>query len=261
MVVLRGTTVYRSSLMKSCAVLGVGVQVLVGAWMLGSALAGCGGDAGAEPKTADAASGVTVEAPSEPPPAATPAAEEAQPAAAEAEPVDEKPAAPPAKDPNAQREVRYVVTPEGLKVEVAGVRFLVAAEAKQIAQGWGAKISVKAEATDGKQHVLLSPKNGPIAFAAAVFKKGSTEAERIPDSREGEGELSVGASQVSFSREFPNKGGRVLAIGETLDMEVALWGLGEGKDDRRPVKQFVHVKMKVDKGKPKAVVEPPSSAK
>jgi hypothetical protein len=51
----------------------------------------------------------------------------------------------------------------------------------------------------------------------------------------------------------------VLAIGETLDMEVALWGLGESAEDRRPVKQFFHVKMKVDKGKPKAVVEPPAS--
>lgn len=231
--------------------------------MLSSSLAGCGGG-GQEPNTADAAPRVTVEAPTEPPPSEpAPTAEAgAEPAAG---PSKDEPAPtaapPPAKDPNAQREVKYVVTPEGLKVEVAGVRFLVSAEAKQIAQGWGAKISVKAEATDGKPHVLLNPKNGPIAFAAAVFKKGSTEAERIADSREGEGELTIGASPTSFSREFPNKGGRVLAIGETLDMEVALWGLGESKEDRRPVKQFVHVKMKVDKGKPKAIVEPPATAK
>jgi hypothetical protein len=147
-----------------------------------------------------------------------------------------------------------------LKIDVAGVRFLVSAEAKQIAQGWGAKVTVKAEVTDGKDHVLLNPKNGPIAFAAAVFKKGSTEAERIADSRDGEAELKLEpGSTRSFSREFPNKGGRVLAIGETLDMEVALWGLGETSDDRRPVKQFFHVKMKVDKGKPKAIVAPPAS--
>ncbi len=49
-------------------------------------------------------------------------------------------------------------------------------------------------------------------------------------------------------------------MGETLDMEVALWGLGNTAEDRRPVKQFFHVKMKVDKGKPKATVEPPASA-
>jgi hypothetical protein len=242
--------------MKSCAVVGVGVQVLLGAWLFGSALGGCGGEAAPEPKSADAAPVAEESAPS-PAVEAAPSAEAAPPAP----PAAAVPAPPPEKDPNAQREVKYVVTPEGLKVEVAGVRFLVSAEAKQIAQGWGAKISVKAEATDGKQHVLLSPKNGPIAFAAAVCKKGSTEAERIPDSRDGEGELAIGASATSFSREFPNKGGRVLAIGETLDMEVALWGLGETKDDRRPVKQFVHVKMKVDKGKPKAIVEPPATAK
>lgn len=250
------------SAMKSCAALGVGFQVLVGAWLLATSLPGCGGGAAPEPQTADAAPAPSAEpATAEPAPAAdttdtAPAADAAEPKA------EDKPAAPPAKDPNAQREIKYVVTPEGLKVEVAGVRFLVAAEAKQIAQGWGAKISVKAESLNGKEHVLLSPKNGPIAFAAAVFKKGSTEAERIPDAREGEGELKVGAgSPTNFSREFPNKGGRVLAMGETLDMEVALWGLGEGADDRRPVKQFVHVKMKVEKGKPRAIVEPPASAK
>jgi hypothetical protein len=247
--------------MKSCAVLGVGLQVLVGAWLLASSLSACGAEATPEPQTPAAAppaeaAPVAEAAPAAEPTPPVPAADEV-----EAEPAaDAKPSAPP-KDPNALREVKYVVTPEGLKIEVAGVRFLATAQAKQVAQGWGAKISVKAEVTDGKEHVLLNPKNGPIAFAAAVFKKGSTEAERIPDSRDGEGELklSPGAAQT-FSRDFPNKGGRVLAIGETLDMEVALWGLGETKDDRRPVKQFFHVKMKVDKGKPKAIVEPPASA-
>jgi hypothetical protein len=228
--------------MKSCAFVGVGFQVLVAAWLVA---------------TSDAAPPVASAEPAVP---ATDAASNAEAAPA----ADAKPEAPvdakPAKDPNAAREVKYVVTPEGLKIEVAGVRFLASAEAKQIAQGWGAKVSIKAEALDGKEHVLLNPKNGPIAFAAAVFKKGSTEAERIPDSRDGDGEVKVGASASTFSREFPAKGGRVLAMGETLDMEVALWGLGDTSEDRRPVKQFFHVKMKVDKGKPKATVEPPASA-
>jgi hypothetical protein len=254
---LRARTIFDA--MKSCASVGVGFQVLVGGWLLATSVAACGSEAAPEPKTADAAPAVTVEAPTEPPPAdPAPVADEGR----DTEPTapTAKPAAA-AKDPNAVREVKYVVTPEGLKVEVAGVRFLASAEAKQIAQGWGTKITIKAESLDGKEHVLLSPKNGPIAFAAAVFKKGSTEAERIPDSREGEGELTIGAgSPTTFSREFPNKGGRVLAIGETLDMEVALWGLGDTKEDRRPLKQFVHVKMKVDKGKPKAIIEPPPSA-
>jgi hypothetical protein len=248
--------------MKQCATMGVGFQALILAWGLAASLGACGAEAAPEPKAPDSA------AQAEPAPAA-----EAVPAEPEPEPAPEpdstnepegaaEPAAEgPAKDPNAMREVKYVVTPDGLKIEVAGVRFLASAEAKQVGQGWGARVTVKAEVIDDKEHVLLNPKNGPIAFAAAVFKKGSTEAERIPDSRDGEAELKLSpGSPKSFSRDFPNKGGRVLAIGETLDMEVALWGLGETKEDRRPVRQFFHVKMKVDKGKPKAKVEPPASA-
>ncbi len=246
--------------MKSCAVVGVGLQVLVGAWLLAASLAGCGAEATPEPKSASAAPPAQAAAEA-PLPAAAPDESAASDEVAPPEPATETKPSAPLKDPNALREVRYVVTPEGLKIEVAGVRFLASAEAKQIAQGWGVKISVKAEVTDGKEHVLLSPKNGPIAFAAAVFKKGSTEAERIPDSRDGEGELTLGPGTThSFSRQFPNKGGRVLAIGETLDMEVALWGLGETSEDRRPVKQFFQVKMKVDKGKPRAIIQPPASA-
>ncbi len=235
--------------------LGLGLRGLLGVCVAVS-LAGCGGEAAPEPKAADAAAAPAAAAPEpEPEPAAepAPAAEQAPEPKAEAKAL--------APDPNAPRQVKYVVTPEGLKIEVSGVRFLAAAEAKQIGQGWGAKVTVKAEVLDSKEHVLLSPKAGPIAFAAAVFKKGSSEAERIGDEREGEGELKLSpGSPTSFSREFPKKGGRVLAIGETLDLEVALWGLGETAADRRPVKQFFHVKMKVDKGKPKAIVEPPASA-
>lgn len=244
--------------MKSCAAVGVGFQLVVGAWFVATSLAACGGEASSEPKTADTAPATTVAEPASPPADAPPADAPAADAAAEPD-AEAKPAAPD-KDPNAARTVKYVVTPEGLKIEVAGVRFLASAEAKQIAQGWGAKVTLKAEATDGKEHVLLNPKNGPIAFAAAVFKKGSTEAERIPDARDGDAELKLGSSPTTFSRQFPAKGGRVLAMGETLDMEVALWGLGDSSEARRPVKQFFHVKMKVDKGKPKAIVEPPASA-
>jgi hypothetical protein len=243
--------------MKSCAVAGVGFQVLVGGWLLAASLGGCGADAPPAPKSADAAA----PAPAAEPVSPTAEAAPAEVPAAEATPEpDAKPAAAPAKDANAVREVKYVVTPEGLKIEVAGVRFLASAAAKQIAQGWGVKVTIKAEAFDGKEHVLLDANNGPLAFAPAVFKKGSTEAERSADSRDTAGEVKVGASPKTFSREFPNKGGRVLAMGETLDMEVALWGLGETAEDRRPVKQFFHVKMQVDKGKPKARVEPPASA-
>lgn len=249
--------------MKHCAIVGVGFQSAALAWLVAVSLGACGAEAaaGSKPSAAppvepasnahDAAAPRAVAAPAGVAPSVEPEPEATGKAAAD----------PPPKDPNATRDIKYVVTPEGLKITVAGVRFLASATAKQVGQGWGARVTVKAEVADAKEHVLLNPKNGPLAFAAAVFKKGSTEAERIPDEREGDAELQLtSAAPSTFSRDFPAKGGRVLAIGETLDLEVALWGLGESKDDRRPVKQFFHVKMKVDKGKPKALVEPPASA-
>src|SRR5262249_6389691 len=159
----------------------VGLQVLLLGWAAWTA-AGCGGSAPAAEAPAPEPSAVPAPTPAEPVTDGNAKAEAAPDAGADkpgdaAAPAE---APPPAKDPNAQREVKYTVTPEGLKIEVAGVRFMASAEAKQIGQGWGTKVSLKAEATDGKAHTFLSPKNGPIAFAAAVFKKGSTEAERVP---------------------------------------------------------------------------------
>lgn len=219
----------------------------------------CGG---AESPPAQTAERATEPSPAPAPPApSTAAPSEPEPKTSEPKSEPEQSPPPPAKDPNAAREVKYTMTPDGLKIDVAGVRFLASARAKQIGQGWGATVSVKAEANDDKEHVLLNPKRGPLAFAAAVLKSGGGEAERIPDEREGDAEMKlVPGGPVSFSRDFPGKGGRVLAMGETLDLETALWGLGETSDDRRPVKQFFHVKMKVEKGKPKAIVEPPASA-
>jgi hypothetical protein len=247
--------------MKSCALVGVGFQALLGVWLGATTLGACAGEPQRAKSALEGEAGPATEKPVATPIAAAP---EVEPAVATPEPEPEAQptpeASPPAEDPNAPRDIKYVVTPEGLKIEVAGVRFLAKAEAKPIAQGWGARITVKAEATDGKEHVLLNPKNGPLAFAAAVERRGS-EAERIPDAREGEGELTLRhGSPLTFSRDLPPKGGRVLGIGDTLDVQVALWGLGETREDRRPVKQFFHVKMAVDKRKPRPLVTPPLSA-
>lgn len=256
--------------MHSCAVVGVGLQVAVGSWVLAVSLGACGPDVTGHPLVPD----TTVPAPvsigsaagvgsaSPPSEVATAARAPAEAKAQEGQPgAEDEPARAPTQDPDAVREIKYFPTPEGLKIELSGVRFVVSAEAKQVAQGWGAKVRVKAESLDGKDHLLLSGRRGPIAFAPAVFKTGSTEAERIPDSRGGDASLKIGAgSGAHFSREFPDQGGRALGLGETLDLEVGLWGLGDTLAERRPVKQFFHVKMKVGRGKPQVLVEPPTSA-
>ena len=215
------------------------------------------------PATPPAAPALPSPAPSAEP-ASAPAAEPTKPSASSEAPASEPPSAAPAEpakeepDPNATREVTYVVVPEGLKVSVTGVRFTVSASAVQIASGWGVKLSVVASAIDGKPHSLSSPKAGPLAFAGAVLRKGQSEAEPFGDERAGDGEQSIfGDDATKFSRTWPAKGVRVLGAGDSLDLQVALWGLGSEKESRRPVKKFCHVRMEVGKGKPRAIVEPP----
>ena len=230
-------------------------------FLLAIALSACGGGAQAtppvEPPAAESA------APSAPPVEPSAPAETPKAAASNAAPSSDaaKPAAKAAPDPNATREVTYVVVPEGLKITVAGVKFVASGVAEQTGGGWGVKVNVEATADDDKAHSLGKPKAGPLAFAGSVTRKGKSEPEHFGDERAGDGEQALtSGNPVKFSRTWPMKGVRALAIGDALDLQVALWGLGSDADSRRPVKQFFHVRMQVDKGKPKAIVEPPPSA-
>jgi hypothetical protein len=227
------------------------------AWSVSSLLVvACGGAQPAPPVEPPAAEATP--APAKP----APSAEAEKPTAEVSASAEAPPAAPaPQKeepDPNATREVTYVVVPEGLKVSVAGVRFAVSASAVQVASGWGVKLSVVATALDGKAHSLSSPKSGPLAFAGSVSRKGKSEPDAFGDERSGDGEQEVSAdAPAKFNRTWPANGVRVLGAGDSLDLQVALWGLGSDKESRRPVKKFCHVRMNVDKGKPRAIVEPP----
>src|SRR5882724_6776367 len=228
-----------------------------------TALSGCGGGAQAappaEPTPAEAP------APSAAKPASSATADAAKPATSDS--ADDgaqagKPAKEQTENPNATREITYVVVPEGLKVSLTGVKFTVSAAAAQVGPGWGVKVSVVVSAEDGKPHSLSSPNAGPMAFAGSVRRKGKSEPEAFGDERAGDGEQSIfGDDPTKFNRTWPGKGVRPLAIGDSLDLQVALWGLGANTDSRRPVKQFCHVRMEVGpKGKPRAIVEPPKSA-
>jgi hypothetical protein len=218
----------------------------------------CGGGAQATPP----AEPVAADSAGTPPPAvssAPPEGSTAAPAPSDTAPTAEAPK--PAPDPNAQREVTYVVVPEGLKITVAGVKFVASSVAEQTGGGWGVKVNVEATADDDKAHSLTKPKAGPLAFAGTVTRKGKSEPEHFGDERAGDGEEPVTADKpAKISRTWPMKGVRALAIGDALDLQVGLWGLGTDADSRRPVKQFFHVRMQVDKGKPRAIVEPPASA-
>jgi hypothetical protein len=214
---------------------------------------------------------------SQPPPETASAEPGPAPSAAEAPP-DEAP--PPASsatdDPGAEpsaapadsaaatesepkRQVKYIVTPTALEVEVEGVRFVNTAEVVKLGDAWGVRVKTVAKVKDGKPHQLLTPKGGPLAFAGSVTRGGKTE--RFGDKREGSETVTLKSAQgVDFVREWPEKGGVALEAGDELKLEVGLWALGNDAESRRPLRDFLLVKVKVGKGKPIAVLLPPAGA-
>ena len=232
---------------------------------LAVAAAACGGPPAPPPATPpggdNAIASASTPAPSAPAAAPKPAAAHEAANDADAPKPEAKAAAQAEPDPNATREVTYVVVPEGLKISVAGVKFLASATAVPAGGGFGVKVNLSATSDDGKSHLLSKPKAGPLAFAGAVTRKGKSEPEHFGDERAGDGQEAIDADQpLKVSRTWPVKGVGALGIGDALDLQVALWGLGPDASLLRPVKQFFHVRVQFIKGKPKAIVEPPASA-
>ncbi|HEY3497474.1 MAG TPA: hypothetical protein VGK73_22410 [Polyangiaceae bacterium] len=225
---------------------------LLGVMLAALAATSCGPPPPAEPPAP--------EGPPEPEPASAPPAASASAAStgapAEAETAPEAPAAP-APNPEAPRDVRYVQSQDGLKVEVLGVRFFTSVKPVRTQAGFDVKVLVSATASEARS--LLSPENGPLAFAGTIKRAGKSEPERFGDERKGDGEQPLGAdTTVKLSREWPGKSGvRPLGNGDVLELDVGLWGLGHDASDRRAVKQFARVRMKVDKWQASARIEPP----
>jgi len=219
-----------------------------------SIIAGCGGQAQEAPPASTPPPPAASAEPAPPPPpveASTDAgtAENAEPAEASEAPVKER-------DPNAVRDVRFVALPDGLKIEVDSVRFMAKAETVRTPNGFNVRVTFSATASENRS--LSSPKNGPLAFAGVVKRAGKAEPESFGDERSGDGDEPLGeGTTVKISREWPPKGVRPLGNGDSLELDVGLWGLGTGPSDRRAVKQFARVKASVAGWKGKASVVPP----
>jgi len=224
-------------------------------------LSGCGGGAAtsppaeapppAEPATGKApAEPATTPAPSDAPPTA-PATEAAAPAA---EPAESEPS-------DAPRDLKFIQTPEGLRVEILGVKFVPKVDTVRTPAGFGVKVTLNATASESRS--LLAPKNGALAFAGVVKRAGKAEPEAFGDEREGDGEQPLGAgTTVKLTREWPGKlKVRPLSNGDVLELDIALWGLGTSASDRRSVKQLLRVKAKVEQWKASARAEVPPSVK
>lgn len=160
----------------------------------------------------------------------------------------------------APRSVKYIVSPDGLRVEVEGLSFTPRAEAVKLGAGYAVKVSVQARAKDGASHSLLAPKAAELAFAGEVVR-GSADPERFTDRREGDRELVLeGTKPVLLTRTWPqNAETRPLMPGDELKLLVGLWGLGSDAASRRPLTRFCRVSFSFDakKGKPKLVVSAP----
>src|SRR5262245_17234236 len=173
---------------------------------------------------------------------------------------DSPTSAEPASAADAQRDIRFIQTPEGLRVEILGVKFVPKAEAVKTPAGVGVKLTI--EATTAEARSLLAPEHGPLAFAGSIKRKGKGEPETFGDDRKGEGELLLDpAKPTKIIREWPGKKGGGLGNGDVLELDVGLWGLGATAAERRPVKQFLRVKVVVEEWKGRARIEPPPSMK
>ena len=157
------------------------------------------------------------------------------------------------------REIRYLVTSEGLEIRVEGVHFLANATAVRVRDGWGLKLDLSAVSKDDATHSLLTPDNGPLALAGVVQR--GTAREEFKDERQGGDEQIVEPGKtLKFSRSWPPANEKPLKAKDSVELEVGLWGIGPSERERRPVQNFFHASLAVDSGKPAARIAPPKTA-
>jgi hypothetical protein len=179
---------------------------------------------------------------------------DAPPQSADAGGADAKP------NSDAQRDIRFIQTPDGLRIEILGVKFVPKAETMKTEAGVGVRLTI--EATTSEARSLLAPQNRPLAFAGAIRRKGKSEPQPFGDERKGDGELLLDpAKPTKLVREWPGKKGGGLGNGDVLELDVGLWGLGPNAAERRPVRQFLRVKVVVENWKGRVKIEPPPSMK
>lgn len=153
------------------------------------------------------------------------------------------------------REVLYRVSQRGLKVQIEGSEFLPKVEAVKINGRWGVRLTVTA--TTEAERALLSPDRGPLAFGGQV-KRGTVES--FGDQRSGNDVLLLTPeAPITFARTWPGSGEKGLLPGESLELQVGLWGLGPDAETLGPIRRFVVVRMTADQQGAQPIVQPPDN--
>ena len=169
---------------------------------------------------------------------------------------DPKPA--PSAASSGAREIVYRVTPKGLVIELDGVHLRPEAKPFKDKNGaYGIELVLHAESFDGRQYWLNKPDEGPLSIAGKIESKDG-KSTRFADERAGGGEevITEGAAR-SFRQRWPGRGQPKLWWGQTVTLEIGLWGVRAEADRERPVRRLFVVKM-VAGNKPVAVVTPPT---
>ncbi|HVU04272.1 MAG TPA: hypothetical protein VHE30_21085 [Polyangiaceae bacterium] len=151
------------------------------------------------------------------------------------------------------RDITYRVTGDGLVIEVEGIELEPSAVPVKTGRGWIVKLDVKATVRDRHSHRLLSPEQGPLMVAAVVQKAGKED--KVGDERKGDTEMTLSPdSPETLTRKVDVP----VAPGQTLTLNVGLWGLAKDDEKRRPVKKLFIVKMVAGAtAKPTPVITPP----
>ena len=156
------------------------------------------------------------------------------------------------------RDVVYRVTPQGLVIELSGIHLRPVAKAFRDAKGtYGVDLSLTAESFDDRQYWLSRPAEGPLSIAGRI-ETAAGKRVRFADERRGDDEEVVRAGEPrQFKQRWPGKGQPKLHAGETLTLEVGLWGVHAESERERPVRRLFEVKL-VGAQPPQAVVSPPT---
>jgi hypothetical protein len=172
-------------------------------------------------------------------------------------PVGEAQATPATTEP-VGREVVYRVTAKGLVIEIDGIHLRPEAKPFKYESGaYGIDLVLNAESFDGRQYWVNQPKEGPLSIAGKVEIKGG-KSSRFVDEREGGAEQAVmNGEPRRFKQRWPGRGQPKLWSGQTVTLEVGLWGIRADSERERPVRRLFVVKM-VAGNKSPAVITPPT---
>src|SRR6185295_11807163 len=156
------------------------------------------------------------------------------------------------------RDVVYRVTPQGLVIEVDGIHLRPEAKAFRDPGGtYGVQLTLTAEAFDERQYWLSKPADGPLAIAGKI--EGPSGKQRFGDQRRGDSPQEVvrAGEPRKFKQRWPSKGQPKLRAGQTLTLEVGLWGVHAESERERPVKRLFELKL-VAPQPPQGGISPPT---